>query len=43
MACHNVPGTRVSIVVVMAADHAREQGKQQEPDKVGNTLLGIAL
>jgi hypothetical protein len=31
MACHSRSGTRVSIVVVMAADHAREQGEQQQP------------
>src|SRR5918996_5164779 len=30
MACHNLSGTRSS-VVVMAADHAHEQSEQQEP------------
>jgi hypothetical protein len=29
MACHNVSGTRSSVVI--AADHAHEQGEQQEP------------
>jgi hypothetical protein len=31
MACHNISGTRSP--VVMAADHAHEQGEQQEPAK----------
>jgi hypothetical protein len=31
-------GTRVSIVVVMSADPAREQGEQQEPAEGRNTL-----
>jgi hypothetical protein len=38
MVCQSCWGTRVSAVVVMAADHAAEQAEQQEQPKVGNTL-----
>jgi hypothetical protein len=33
IACHSWSGTRVSAVVVMAADHAHSQGRQQDPDE----------
>jgi hypothetical protein len=38
MAYHSRAGTRVSVVGVMAADHAAEQGMQQEPYEARNTL-----
>jgi hypothetical protein len=31
MACQSCSGTKVSVVVVMAADHAQEQSEQQQP------------